>query len=77
MSTSLQEKHPATLRARFAAAFAVLQVAFGKEIDVTKTTAYREMAVQYAGKNGKHNGRTPGAFGSTAAKAHRSCYLAR
>ncbi len=55
------------MRARFTHALALVSAMFAgaKGTDVTKTTQWRQTVKQYAGRNGKHNGRTKGAFGKS------------
>ena len=54
-------KRPATVRGRLQAALAAL-MATGMSAD---SHAFTSVQRQYAGRHGKHNGRTNGAFGSS------------
>ena len=41
-----------------------------------ESAPYQRAVFQHGGHNGKHNGRTPGAFGGGArAKCHRALYV--
>jgi hypothetical protein len=55
----MTQKRPATLRGRFQAAMAALSPRIS-----AGSTMWDDTARQFAGRHGKHNGRTKGAFGN-------------
>lgn len=77
MSThSNPTKRPATAKKRIFAAFARILAIFENDPEKAKRSDMWIEAQSGLSKHGKHNGRTPGAFGGKGrCKAHRKLYV--